>query len=141
MITTNKPRGEFLSIYWTDIHNATSSDWIGIYSPSDSPDDDEFDRFPNTNGTKSGEFTYYVINMRSGTLLGKFNFKFIDFIIDYLFKYWRYDSETQQYDFVGTSNTVAFEGGPNEVAKYFLLKFLLTFCIASPGSLIYNRAY
>eukprot|EP01083_Nonionella_stella_P235024 826877_1 len=87
-ITTPQPTGtSLIEVYWYNFTDSTTNDWIGIYSPINSSDDEYIDHF-GTDGPANGGWKFTVWNMRT----------------NYQMRYFHYDGKN--YILAATSNIV-----------------------------------
>jgi hypothetical protein len=96
-----------VSVTWNGVENATAKDFIALYCPENAKDNEYIDYFcvdvSSTYTQGSGENSVQLTNFRTNCEM----------------RYFRYISKDEQ-EFVARSNTVMFEGGPEEPLQIHL---------------------
>jgi hypothetical protein len=92
--------GQFVNVTWHGIQNASAEDFIALYCPNNSEDNDYFDFF-NVDESSTyiqgyGKYSVQLFNVRTNCEM----------------RYFRQNISQNWQEFVAKSNIVIFEGGP-----------------------------
>ena len=98
---------QYVNVSWKDVQKATAKDFIALYCPETSKDNDYYDFFnvdkSSTYSQGYGEYSVQLYNVRTNCEM----------------RYFRYISKEMQ-EFVTKSNIVMFEGGPEQPLQIHL---------------------